>query len=135
MKTIGNIKELLTLESDLTMFILESCPWLREEWIPESLGYLFVLDSNDIQQVTSVITTPHLIGSDDNYIEQMTIDLERFDYWEKPAIYDQATGYWNVVAILGEEYGCTLFMSSDYVESIPALQQRLNLISQQRQYA
>ena len=58
----------------------------------------------------------------------MTIDLDNFDLWEAPAIYDQGTCYWNVVAILGEEYGCTLFLSSGFVASIPALQERLKTI-------
>jgi hypothetical protein len=117
MKTIGSIKDLLNLPSDLTMFILSSCPWMAEPWEAESIGYVFVLDEGDVHEVCTV---PHLEESDN-----MTIDLETFDLWEVPAIFDSVSGYWNVVAILGQEYGCTLFMSSGFVLSIPELHRRL----------
>ena len=124
MKTIGSISGLLSLQSDLGMFILESCPWMAEQWEPENIGYVFVLDESDIHEVCTV---PHIDQSN-----HMTIDLETFDLWEAPAIYDDASGYWNVVAILGEEYGCTLFLSSGFVASIPALHQRLHDIKEVR---
>jgi hypothetical protein len=98
------------------MFILSSCPWMAEPWEAESIGYVFVLDVGDNHEVCTV---PHL---DEGYL---TIDLETFDLWEEPAIFDSETGYWSVVAILGQEYGCTLFMSSGFVSSIPELHRRL----------
>ncbi len=130
MKTIGSINEVLSLQSDLGMFILESCPWMAEEWEPESIGYVFVLDESDIREVTAICIVPHIDESD--YREAMTIDLAIFDLWEVPAFYNPETGYWNVVAILGEEYGCNLFLSSGFVASIPALHQRLNVIREMR---
>lgn len=121
MKTISSISELLHVKVDLAVFILESCPWMSEQWDPASIGYVFVLDEGDEK---SICTVPH-IEDDDNYKAAMSIDLETFDLWEYRAICDPVTGYWNVVTILGQEYGCTLFMSSAFVAGIPELQQRL----------
>ncbi len=119
MKTIGSIRDVLNLNSDLSWFILESCPWMADQWEPENIGYVFVLDESDINEVSAICIVPHIEEGD--YRETMTIDLETFDLWEAPAVYNPETGYWNVVAILGEEYGCTLFLSSGFVASIPAL--------------
>jgi len=130
MKTIGSIKDLLTLTSELSMLIIAECPWMAEQWDPEDIGYVFVLDDSDINKVTSVYTIPHI--QDDDYRQAMTIDLETFDLWETPAIYDDSTGYWNVTAIFGGEFGCTLFLSSGFVASIPALRKRLNDIRKVR---
>lgn len=132
MKTIGSMTELLSLQTDLTLFILTTCPWLAEQWEPENMGYVFVLDDQDVHAVKSIWPVPHIDEVDDNYRETMTIDLETFDLWEAPAYYDQDIGYWNAVAVLGQEYGCTLFLSSGFVASIPALHQRLNDIKQTR---
>jgi len=121
MKTIGSINGLVDLDIGLIKFILGACPWMAEQWEPETIGYVFVLDDNDNREVCIV---PQVEDSD--YREAMTIDLETFDLWEVPATYDEATGYWNVVAILGEEYGCTLFLSSGFVASVPLLQERLS---------
>jgi hypothetical protein len=126
MKTIGSISEVLSLPCDLGMFILESCPWMAEEWQPESIGYVFVLDDRDINEVKSICTVPHIEEND--YRESMTIDLATFDLWEKPSFFDDTTGYWNVVAVFGEEYGCAAFLSSEFVASIPLLQDRLKAI-------
>jgi hypothetical protein len=123
MKTIGSISEVLNINRDLRVFILESCPWMTEQWEPESIGYVFVLDERDIREVSAICLVPHVKEHD--YRAAMTIDLATFDLWEFPAIYDPTTKYWNVVAILGEEYGCTLFMSSGFVASIPSLKERL----------
>jgi hypothetical protein len=128
MKTIGSIGEVLSLPSDLGMFILESCPWMAEQWEPENIGYVFVLDDRDIREVSAICTVPHVKERD--YRAAMTIDLATFELWEAPAIYDPTTKYWNVVAILGEEYGCTLFMSTEFVASIPSLQERLQTIQE-----
>ena len=126
MKTIGSISEVLSLPGDLGIFIMESCPWMAEEWQPENIGYVFVLDDRDINEVSSICTVPHIEESE--YRESMSIDLATFDLWETPAVYDEVTGYWNVVAILGEEYGCTVFLSSGFVASIPSLQDRIKAI-------
>ena len=123
MKVIGSISEVLSLPGDLGMFILESCPWMAEDWEPEIIGYVFVLDDRDINEVSSICTVPHIEDR-----ESTTIDLATFDLWETPSIYDEVTGYWNVVAILGEEYGCAVFLSSGFVASIPSLQERLKAI-------
>jgi len=125
MKTIGSKKELSGLKNDLTKFIVTSCPWMTDQWNPEMIGYIFVLDDSDIEEMTSICTVPQMLDCDDSYKEAMTIELDSFDLWEEPAFYDPSTGYWNVVAILGQEYGCTLFLSSGYVASIPALHLRL----------
>lgn len=132
MKTIGNLSEVLTLQGDLTIFILSSCPWIAEGWDPESTGFVFLLDDDDSHKITSVCTVLHIDESDTDYRESMTIDLATFDLWEAPAYYDApTTDYWNVVAILGQEYGCSLFMSSGFVESITALHSRMQDIKEE----
>ena len=126
MNTIGSIRDVLNLNSDLSWFILESCPWMADQWEPESIGYVFVLDESDIRDVSTICTVPHIEEGD--YREAMTIHLATFDLWEAPAIHDKRSGHWNVVAILEEEYGCTLLLSSGFVASIPLLQERLKTI-------
>jgi len=49
MKTIGRIDKLPDL---LSVFIRETCPWMDEDWEPDSIGYLFVLDDDDIGTTT-----------------------------------------------------------------------------------
>jgi hypothetical protein len=78
MKTIASIRDLLRLQSDLTMFILTECPWMAEPWEAESIGYVFVLDDQDVQKVSSICTVPHI---EENDREAMTIDLKTFDLW------------------------------------------------------
>lgn len=107
------------LPDHLAAFIRETCPWMDETWEADSIGYVFVLDDGDVGT-----TTINPLPSED----YMTIDFATFDLWEYPAIHDPITGYWNVVAILGQEYGCTLFMSLAFVESIPELNRRLEEI-------
>jgi hypothetical protein len=123
MKIIGSVRELRTLNRDLTMFIFETCPWMRDGWDPTEIGYLFILDENDINEQITIDTVPH--EDDQEYIDSMMIDLKTFDLWEHPSIQDEKTGYWNVVAIIAGEYGCGVFLSPEYVQSIPDLQQRL----------
>jgi hypothetical protein len=130
MKTIGKIREVINLSSELSSFILESCPWMTDQWEPENIGYVFVLDDSDIHEMSTICTVPHIDEND--YRAAMTIDLATFDLWEAQAIYDEVNGCWNVVAILGEEYGCTLFLSTGFVASIPELQQRLTGIKEVR---
>jgi hypothetical protein len=132
MKTIDGIEGLIDLDIDLIMFIHDSCPWIAEGWDPESTGFVFLLDDNDSHKVTSICTVPHLPENKTDDKDSMTIDLAIFDLWEAPVYYDPTTGYWNVVAILGQEYGCALFMSSGFVESIPALHERLQNIKSTR---
>jgi hypothetical protein len=130
MKTIGSIKDLLDLQCEFAMHILLTCPWLAEPWNAEDIGYVFIIDDNDIGKVTSVYTAPHLEDEDQSYKKLMTIDLDTFDLWETPATYDDSTGYWNVTAIFGAEYGCTIFLSSNFVASLLGLQEILNDIKQ-----
>lgn len=130
MKTIGSIKDLLDLQCELAMNILLTCPWIAEPWNAEEIGYVFIVDDNDIGKVTSVYTIPHIKDNDESYRQAMTIDLETFDMWESPAFYDEAIGYWNVTAIFGADYGCTLFLSSGFVASLPGLQEIFNDIKQ-----
>jgi len=123
MKIIGSNDDLHDFNSDLATFILDSCPWMSEEWEAGSIGYVFVLDESDIKEVSAICTVPH--AEEDDYRSAMTIDLATFDLWESPVLHDEGTGYWNIVAILGEEYGCSLFLSSGFVESIPVLHSKL----------
>ena len=53
MKTIGSIREVLSLSSDLSWFIMESCPWMAGQWEPEIIGYVFVLEDRDIRGAES----------------------------------------------------------------------------------
>ena len=109
MQTISSIDQ---IPDHLAEFIWETCPWMTDGF---EVGYIFVLDDDDIGT-----TTIHPLL----YLE---IDLATFDLWEDPAIQDPATGYWNVVAIFGQECGCTLFMSDAFVNSIPTLKRRLSM--------
>ena len=129
MNTIDSIEGLKDLDIDLVKFILESCPWIAQGWDPESTSFVFLLNDGDSYKVTSICTVPHIPEDVTEYRESMTIDLATFDLWEAPAYHDPTTDYWNVVAILGQEYGCVLFMSNGFVESIPALHAKLQDIN------
>lgn len=98
MKTTGRIDEVLSLESLLAMFILVACPLMGEPREAESHGYVNVFDD---QAEKTICTAPH--NEDEDYRAAMTIDLDTFDLWEYPAIHDPITGYWYVVAVLGQE--------------------------------
>jgi hypothetical protein len=129
MKIISNIKEVSTLQKDLAKFILYSCPWVEDDgWDPTQIGFIFILDDNDAHKVDSLCIAPHQDHRDDNYKEQMTINLESFDLWEIPSFYDKTSGYWNVVAVFGQEFGCAVFLSDGFVSSLPTLQARLQSI-------
>ena len=132
MKIIDGIEGLVDHDIDLVKFILGSCPWIAEGWDPESTDFVFLLDDADSHKVTSVCTVPDIPESETDYRESMTNDLATLDLWKASAYHDPTTGYWNVVAILGQEYGCVLFMSSGFVESIPAMHQRLQDIKTTR---
>jgi len=60
----------------------------------------------------------------------MTIDLETYDLWESPSYYDENSDYWNVVAIFGNDYGCSIFMSAAFVQSLASLQKKIKSIQQ-----
>ena len=110
-------------------FITDVCPWI-DDWDPQILGYIFILGDEDIGNVDSVCIVPHIPdGQDDSYKESMTIDLKTFDLWETPAIYFEI-GYWNVVAVFGQDYGCTVFLADGFVSLIPELEERLEDIRQ-----
>lgn len=125
MKIIKSIQEVLALNHDLAKFIMFACPWIVSDWEPKRLGYVFVLDDDDIDNVNTLCVVPHIHdGQDDNYKESMTINLETFDLWEPP-IKDSMTGFWSLVSIIGQEYGASVFISPRYAASMPALQERL----------
>lgn len=110
MQTISSTDQ---LPDHLAAFIWETCPWMDDGF---EVGYIFVLDDDDIG-TTTINPLP-----EEDYLQ---LDLATFDLWEEPSIQDPATGYWNVVAILGQEFGCTLFLSAGFVASIPELKRRL----------
>lgn len=110
MKTISSAKQVYALVEGIQRLILEVSPWILELWDAVEIGYVFILNDEDIGQVTQVYTSPPYEDLDDDYREVMTINLSSFDLWEIPAIHDPITGYWNAVVIFGAEYGCSLFM-------------------------
>lgn len=127
MKTIDGIKGLTGLEPGLAKFIMYSCPWIAGDWNAEEIGFVFVLEDSD--KITSVCAVPHILDTD--YRDLMTINLESYDLWESPAFYDEDAGYWSVVALFGQEYGCVLFLSDGFVRSIPALHANLQDIKEE----
>ena len=132
MKTISSIEDLVDLDINLVKFILGSCPWVTKEWSAEDFGFVFVLEDSDREEVTSVCTVPHIDMSDTDYRDLMTINLESYDLWESPAFYDEGAEYWSVVALFGQDYGCVLFLSAGFVESMPALLRNLQDIKSTR---
>jgi hypothetical protein len=61
MKIIGNSKELATLDRNLVEFIKTSSPWLLEAgYNPTRIGYIFILDDDDINKTDSVCIVPHI---------------------------------------------------------------------------
>lgn len=110
MKILGSINDVLRLKEDLISFISAACPWINDDWNPEQIGYIFVLEEDDLEYARSLQISPHTEDS-------MTIDLEVFDMWEGEAIHD--SGYWNVVGIVGQEYGFVLFVSDALAEKLP----------------
>ena len=121
MKIIGNSKELATLDRNLVEFIKTSSPWLLEAgYDPTRIGYIFILDDDDINKTDSVCIVPHIPDNTKNraYREEMTINLATFDAWEFPPEFDEVSGYWYAVAVPGQEYGCAIFLSAAYAEFI-----------------
>jgi len=57
----------------------------------------------------------------------MTIDLETFDMWEGDAIQDQQIGYWNVLGIVGQEYGFSIFLSESLAQLLPGFRRNTRL--------
>ncbi len=128
MKIISNARDLSTLDPALASFIRQISPWVDDEWNPEEIGYLFVLGEEDVGTRNSVCAVPSALTDDGQYIKIMTIDLETYDLWESPSFYDENADHWNVVAIFGNDYGCSIFMSSAFVQSIPSLEKRMESI-------
>lgn len=57
MKTIGSMKELSELNSDLVKSIVSSCPWMTAELRqPEIIDYVFVLDNSEINKLIFICT-------------------------------------------------------------------------------
>lgn len=126
MVTIGSVEEIEFLDKKLAKFIAHCCPWIGEGWDPTRIGWIFVLGDIDVKAARSLCIVPHAYGSDSRvYRSSMTFDLTTFDLWEEPVLRDKATGFWNAVAILGQEFGFTVFMSPGLVDSLPELRATL----------
>jgi hypothetical protein len=119
MKIIGSKKEAMSIDDGLARFVLSACPWIHDDWDPERIGWIFILDDNDLKLARSLCIVPHRMKSDPVYSASMNIDLEEFDTWEGEAFHDEATSYWNVVAIVGQEYGFSIFIADSLVEQLP----------------
>ena len=124
MKILGNLTDLMALEERLCRFVSASCPWLDDHWEPERLGWIFILDENDLQYARSLCIVPHRLKDDPEYSASMTIDLEEFDAWEGEALHDLDSGYWNVVAVVGQEYRFSIFIADALVEQLPNFKRR-----------
>ena len=121
MKILGNISEVLTLPDTLSIFITSSSPWANSHWDPEQIGWIFVLDDDDLAAARSLNITPHI--RDDPLI----IDLEEYDLFEGDPIYDPATGYLNIVGIVGQDgFGFSLFLPDKLMNRLPNLRRNLN---------
>ena len=114
MKILNNVAEVLSLNEGLASFISASCPWIYDNWNPEQIGHIFVLDEEDLEYARCLPISPHA----------MTLDLEEFNMWEGEAIHDQ--GYWNVVGIVGQEFGFVLFLSNSIVQLLPNFKRNIN---------
>jgi len=119
MKIIGNKKDVLALPKNLSQFISISCPWLDAYWDPEQIGWIFILEEDDLQYARSLCIVPQRLKDDPEYTASMHIDLEEFDTWEGEAFHDEVSGYWNVVGIVGQEYGFVVFIDDALVEQLP----------------
>jgi len=120
MKIIGNAQEIMLLDVKLSQFVFRTCPWIHDDWEPEQIGWIFILNKEDLKAARSLCVVPHCDSINDNeYMMSMTIDLEMFDTWEGQGIYDDASGYYNVVGIIGQEYGFTIFIEASLVQQLP----------------
>jgi len=124
MKVIGTKKEVFSLPNNLAQFVAISCPWLDDYWDPERIGWIFILDENDYEYARSLCIVPLRMKDDPEYSASMNIDLEEFDTWEGEAFHDEVSGYWNVVGIVGQEYGFVVFIADDLVEQLPNFKRR-----------
>lgn len=126
MRIIPCLEALETLkDKQLANFIREKSPWLSSDgWSAEDGGYTFVLSSLDAVLMQRLCIVPHIPFDNTEYREIMTIEFSSFDTWEY-ANKDEATGYYQAVAVVGSVFGANIFMSEDFVASIPGLKQRL----------
>lgn len=129
MRIIPSLEALRILKSKtLTSFIRKSSPWLfDDDYDAESMGYTFVLSGDDKILMQKICIVPHIPFEESEYRESMTIDLSVFSEWEY-ANRDEMTGYYQAVAVVGSVYGANIFMSEDFVSSIPGLKTRLHLL-------
>lgn len=132
MKIISFIEEVSAIENkDLVAFIMSSCTWLTGSWRPEEIGYIFIINDDDICTMSSLCIAPDILEDEDqSYRQSVTIDLAAFDLWES-AVFDPASCYWEAVAIVGQEYGCSVFISDIFVRSVPGLLENLIKVQQQ----
>jgi len=119
MEIIGSVEEVMGLNAGLSRFVSSTCPWIHDDWDPEQIGWIFILDQEDLEMAKALCVVPHVTGNNQEYKASMTINLETFDMWEGMAIQDQKTGYWNVVGIIGQEYGFSIFVSQALVGYLP----------------
>jgi hypothetical protein len=119
MKILGTISEVLSLPEGLSQFISTTSPWIHDNWDPEQIGWIFVLDDNDLESARSLNITPH------NMDAPLIIDLDEFDLFEF-VISDPETDYWNLVAIVGQEYGFSVFLPNVLTNQLPNLRRQIN---------
>ena len=126
MRIIPSLEALNSLKNiPLVDFIKESSPWLQtEDWDAESMGYTFILSEQDSILMRTLCIVPHAPFDDQEYRQQMTIDLSTYNEWEH-ATYDSKTKYYQAVTVVGSVYGANIFMSESFVKSIPNLKQTL----------
>jgi len=125
MKILGNVQEVMLLDARLSQFVFSACPWIGDEWEPEQIGWIYILDQEDLEIAKSLCVVHHVTGNNQEYLASMTIDLETFDRWEGEAIQDPETGYWNVVGIVGQEYGFSIFVSQALVKLLPGFRKKI----------
>lgn len=120
MEIIGSVEEVMCLDAGLSRFVSSTCPWIHDDWDPEQIGWIFILSQEDLAVASSLCIVPHCItANNQEYTDSMTINLETFDMWEGKAVQDPETGYWNVVGIVGQEYGFSIFVAATLVGSLP----------------
>lgn len=121
MKVIRSFKELMSLDANLIKFVLDRCRWLTYDWNPYATGIIYILQDND-RHSNWILTQPHLDEDGKHYRDRISLEIATNDLWKPPAYFNETLGYWNVVALFDEDYEGTFFLSTGYVESIPALE-------------
>ena len=115
MKILSSINDVLRLNSDLSQFITSTCPWISPSWDPKQIGYIFVLDEDDLEDTLALPVA-----------EDVSINLDLYNLFEGDPIYDPDTQYWNLVGIIGQEYGFSVFLPDKLINHLPNLRRKLN---------